>query len=378
MGLTVSAEEIIKDQKILKREHFLSLSKLSYLLSKLTILFTLSAVQTICYVLISNMVLEIQGLTFNYWVILFSISCFANILGLNISASFSSAITVYILIPLLLIPQMILSGALFNFDHLNSLITNKDKTPILADIMVSRWAYEALAVSQYKDNSYEDPLFNMNQIKSSINYRKVYEVPKIKNLIQTDVKNNSDKHIKTINTALLKIKKKEKDLLKAFNEVQKTEQLDKKYIFSELNRYQKLLTKKFSRISELTDQKKKEIDKTAKSISLSIKSVKTQYQNDQLKDLVRNISAKNRVIEYNNKLIQKYDPIYRIPEPSNALDYRAHLYAPKKHLLNRSYDTFYFNLIVIWIMSLILFVCLYFGVLRKVVTKTPNLFKSKS
>ena len=39
MGLTVSAEEIIRDRKILRRESFLNLSWNSYLMSKLIILF---------------------------------------------------------------------------------------------------------------------------------------------------------------------------------------------------------------------------------------------------------------------------------------------------------------------------------------------------
>ena len=39
MGLSVSAEEIIRDRKILKRESFLHLSWNSYLLSKLVVLF---------------------------------------------------------------------------------------------------------------------------------------------------------------------------------------------------------------------------------------------------------------------------------------------------------------------------------------------------
>ncbi|MDZ7649100.1 MAG: hypothetical protein U5K54_19105 [Cytophagales bacterium] len=42
-------------------------------------------------------------------------------MGLNISSAFNSAVTVYVLIPLLLIPQMILSGVLFDFDKLNEL-----------------------------------------------------------------------------------------------------------------------------------------------------------------------------------------------------------------------------------------------------------------
>ena len=38
MGLTVSAEEIIKDRKILKREAFLNLSWSGYLFSKLAVM----------------------------------------------------------------------------------------------------------------------------------------------------------------------------------------------------------------------------------------------------------------------------------------------------------------------------------------------------
>lgn len=377
MGLTVSAEEIIKDQKILKREQFLSLSKFSYLLSKVGILFTLSAIQTISYVVVASLILGINGMTFSYWVTLFSISCFANILGLNISASFSSAVTVYILIPLLLIPQMILSGALFNFDHLNALITNKDKTPIVADMMASRWAYEAISVSQYRDNAYEKPLFKYNQIKSSVNYKKSYEIPKIKNLIQTDLKNKTNKHIDAVNRALLKLQKNEK-VLSDFTEIKDMASINKDYVFNELDKLNKTLNKKYNKISDLIDKQKSNINKTSKANGSSLSDIKSKHFNEQLQDLVKNTAGKNRIIEYKGKLIQKYDPIYMNPEPSSALDYRAHLYAPQKHFAGKYYDTFYFNLLVIWIMSILLFVCLYFDVLKNIITKTPNLFKSKS
>ncbi len=119
MGLTVSAEEILRDRKILKRESFLNLSWNSYLLSKLSILFTLSAIQTLLFVVVGHLILEIHGMTLSFWFMLFTISCFANVLGMNISSAFNSAVTVYVLIPLLLIPQMILNGLLFNFDKLN-------------------------------------------------------------------------------------------------------------------------------------------------------------------------------------------------------------------------------------------------------------------
>ena len=108
VGLSVSAEEIFKDRKILKREAFLNLSRSSYLMSKVIILLTLSAYQSLVFVLIGNSILEIKGLFIEYWLILFATAAFANMLGLIISASFNSAVTIYILIPLLVIPQMIL------------------------------------------------------------------------------------------------------------------------------------------------------------------------------------------------------------------------------------------------------------------------------
>src|SRR5690606_30893685 len=139
MGLSLSAEEIIRDRKILKREKLLNLSRLGYLLSKIVILFSFSAIQTFLFVVIGTFVLDIKGMGMSYWLILFSSSCAANVLGLIISSAFNSAVIVYILIPLILIPQMILSGALFSFDKLNDFLTNdKNKVPFVADLMISR------------------------------------------------------------------------------------------------------------------------------------------------------------------------------------------------------------------------------------------------
>ena len=82
MGLTVSAEEIIKDRKILKREAFLNLSWSGYLLSKLTVMMTISAIQALTFVLIGNSILEIKGMFFKYWLILFSAWTASNVMGL--------------------------------------------------------------------------------------------------------------------------------------------------------------------------------------------------------------------------------------------------------------------------------------------------------
>ena len=49
LGLTLSAEEIFRDRKILKREHFLRLSRGSYLVAKVSILVIISGAQTLLF-----------------------------------------------------------------------------------------------------------------------------------------------------------------------------------------------------------------------------------------------------------------------------------------------------------------------------------------
>jgi ABC-type multidrug transport system ATPase subunit len=110
VGLTVSAEEIFRDRKVLERERFLNLSWMSYLLSKINFLFILSAIQSLSFLIVANVLLEVRGMLFPQWIVLFSTACFGNMLGLNISAGMRSAVSIYILIPLLLVPMLLLAA----------------------------------------------------------------------------------------------------------------------------------------------------------------------------------------------------------------------------------------------------------------------------
>jgi ABC-type multidrug transport system ATPase subunit len=193
LGLTISAEEIFRDRKILKREHFLNLNRSSYLLSKVAILIFISSLQTFLFVVIANPILGIKGMYFNYWLALFTTAFCANMLGLNISASFNSAITIYIVIPLLIIPMMVLSGAMFSFDKLNRKIGNVDKVPIIAELMPTRWTYEALIVSQFKDNRYSKTEYNkshetyfmLQKIISEAEFNKINRIKVLQEALQT-------------------------------------------------------------------------------------------------------------------------------------------------------------------------------------------------
>ena len=91
--------------------------------------------------------------------------------------------------------------------------------------------------------------------------------------------------------------------------------------------------------------------------------MKNDYTNDALSDFVKDKNAINKILELNGQLIQKSDLIYLSPKGA-----RAHFYAPEKRFFNKNVDTFWYNILIIWIMSLILAVTLYFDLLKKIIT----------
>jgi len=376
LGLTVSAEEIFRDRKILKREQFLNLSKSSYLVSKIIILTVISAIQSILFILIANYILEIKGMLFEYWLSLFITALFANLLGLNISATFNSAVTIYIIIPLLMIPMMILSGAMFPFDKLNRSISSVDKVPLIAEIMPTKWSYEGLMVNQFKNNEYEKHFYELEKKESEADFKTIYFLPELEKKVDY-LKSNMDRieNVASIrneakrNLALLK---NELD-----NEEQKTGiQFDKlnkfhigtidKSLLSEasvyINRLKEYYNRQFSEANKKLDNIRSYYTKNKPK---AYRSLKNDYYNESVAEQVKKELEKNKIIEYKDKLIQHVDPVYQDPEPNHFLDFRTHFYAPRKYFMGTFIPTYWFNLGAIFVMTLILYITLYYGALYK-------------
>ncbi len=375
LGLTVSAEEIFRDRKILKREAFLHLSRSSYLISKVVILFFISAIQALMYVAIGNSILGIRGMWFEYWLILFSTSAFANMLGLNISASFNSAVTIYILIPLLMIPQMALGGAMFSFEKLNRTIGSVDKVPIVAELMTSRWAYEALMVHQYKDNDFEKMFFDIEKKESFADFRQTYFLPELEIAIDESVR-----ALGTEDDSLINIAKGNLSLLRNELSAEKlrVKEINYNYIdslyWSSFNQkiadstknYLKKLDNYYSDMFlEATKKREKIINYLEEKHPGYYDRKRKAYHNQALAEYVKKVYEKHPILRFENKLVQQKDPIYLDPEPEGALDFRTHFYAPQKYFLGDFYDTFWFNTIIIWLFTILFYITLYFDVLKK-------------
>ncbi len=370
LGLTVSAEEIFRDRKILQREKFLNLSRSSYLVSKIVILFSLSAIQTLLFVIVGNFILGIRGMSFDYWLALFSVSTCANMMGLNISQSFNSAVTIYILIPLLLIPQMILGGAMFSFDKLNRWINTPGKVPWVAEIMVSRWAYEGLMVKHFVDNDFEKYFYGLDKQISIADFKQVYYIPKLQSAVEDAMMakiNNNDSLLVSSLSLLHNELEKEQKKTGSFKQLEKltkasfTNEIGEKTL-NHLDRIKAYYFKLF----EMCDNNREKLIKFWVGRDQALYNKKrSDFNNDAISDIAKKIYEKNKIVQYKNELIQQIDPIFLDPPSDNPVNFRAHFFAPRKYFAGIFIDTFWFNLIFIWLMTAILYVTLYFECIKK-------------
>ena len=374
IGLTLSAQEIIKDRLILKRESFLNLSRTSYLISKIIILSVIAVYQSFVFVVIGNSIMGIKGLLFPYWVVLFSTWIASIMMGLIISDSFKSTITIYIIIPFLLIPQIILSGIIVPFEKLNPTISSPNKIPFYGEIMLSRWAYEALAVYQYKNNDYEKLFFIFDKEKSIARYKRDSWFPALKGKIgeyKSHVEDSTKKEKLIKNFALLR-NELHKEL--EYNKTIKLNgDLNNLYIdkvnnalIDSVSNYLSLVKNYYNNrekaASDLRDKKIRSIEK--KLGQNRFKNLKRNNFNIRLEEFVKNDTEKaNPYIEYNERLYQKIDPIFYYPE-SNFI--KAHFYSTAKQFFGVYYNTIWVNVIVLWFLSFVMYIILYYKVLTKI------------
>lgn len=381
LGLTISAEEIFRDRNILRRERFLNLSRNSYLLSKVTILMGISAIQSLLFVVVANPILGIKGMSMTYWLALFASAFTANMIGLIISASFNSVITIYIVIPLLLIPMMVLSGAMFSFDKLNRTITRPDKVPLIAEFMPTRWTYEALMVSQFKDNRYSslvytaggDTYYSLQKKISQADFNTVHRLPQLAAILD-GLKEEYEKPEKKNST--------ENDLALIRNELGKIAATTGAGAFSQINAlypglFNKAVAGSLSEyLSELTLFFNNQVNEAERIkddfVNLNkdkLKILEKNYYNYKLEEIVTRYYDPDKIITFKNSLIQNTDPVYLDPAGRGLLNFRTHFFAPLKNLSGKPIDTYAFNISVLFISSLLLYLILYFDLLSVTVKK---------
>jgi ABC transport system ATP-binding/permease protein len=378
LGLTISAEEIFRDRKILKREAFLNLSRSSYLVSKIFILFAISAIQAFLFIIIANYILGLRGMLFEYWFALFTTAAFANMMGLNVSASFNSAVTIYILIPLLMIPMMILSGAMFPFDKMNRTVGSIEKVPWIAEIMPTKWSYEALMVNQFKNNNFHKYFYELEKKESNADFKKVYYLPELdKNLtyIEDNWHRADEPEVKNEITESLKLLKKEigKEQNRTGILFESIHQLDislfNEIIMGKTSEYLQQLDYYYTTMFQKANTEKENTIRYLLQTDPDLyNSKRAAYHNESVEDQVKKRFEKNKMLRYRDELVQQIDPVYKDPDVDGYFNFRSHFFAPRKYFAGDYRDTYWFNMIFVWVMTLFFYVTLYFDVLKKILS----------
>ncbi|TVR74802.1 MAG: ATP-binding cassette domain-containing protein [Marinilabiliales bacterium] len=373
IGLTVSAEEIIKDRKILKREAFLNLSWSSYLSSKIVVLFGISAIQALLFVLVGNSIIEIRGMYFEYWLVLFSAWCFSNVMGLIISDSFKTVVTIYILIPFLVIPQLILSGIIVKFEELNPSISSPSQIPLYGEIITARWAYEALAVHQFTNNPFEYEFYPYNKAMSRAEYMNNFWLRNLQNKLDFCKRNlgnpsaseRMEANFRLLVNELSREQERNRQIEAGADFRNYPGTIPDKEFIEKADEYLALLNRYYIHLYNSANNEKDRIiteyHQTDEGREQFLER-RNRYHNETLSDLVRNSREVTRIIEYNYRLHQRIDPVYRDPEGRFI---KAHFYSPEKRVFGNTYGTLWVNTAVIWIMTVILFLALYFRLLKK-------------
>jgi hypothetical protein len=142
------------------------------------------------------------------------------------------------------------------------------------------------------------------------------------------------------------------------------EQINTKKL-NELSRYLELLKRYYIKLYNKANSRKDSKISRMQSSSEErneLLALKRAHYNEKLADFVKNSNEINRIIEYQDQLIQKIDPVFKDPDSKFV---KAHFYAPRKQVFGKFYETFWVNFVVIWVMSILLYIILYFRLLRK-------------
>jgi hypothetical protein len=276
----------------------------------------------------------------------------------------------------LLIPQLILSGVVVKFDKLNPRIGNIESVPLVGDLMASRWAFEAAMVTQFKDNRFEREFFLYDRVMADADFKKIYLIPELRTKLQfvlSQYKNEDAAVRQRVATNLSVVRHELTSELQNLGDDKFPElrgldpahfdstvyaaasvfltKLNKYYI----NRYNAADREKERKVASMTDSPEKQ---------KQFEAFRNQFHNETVAELVKNTGETDRIIESNGRLVQKIFPVYKKPEPEHLVDFNAQFYMPAKHFLNRDVDTYFFNIAVIWSMTLVLTFALYTDILR--------------
>ncbi|MBR5634361.1 MAG: ATP-binding cassette domain-containing protein [Prevotella sp.] len=343
IGMSGSAEEIIKDRALLKRERFLQLSYGSYIWSKIVFVASVSLVQTFLFILVGNSIMGLHGQFGTWWFILFMTALLSNLTGLLLSQILSSVVAIYISIPILLIPQILLCGLVVSFSDLTPKSTTGN-VPLIGDLIPSRWSYEALAVTSFTDNAYEKPFFDLDKEKFETQFYNMAFLYELQSQLET--MNDEKKRGKDVDPAHLSVIQTNLPVLSEYVGI---EPYQGDFSYESLRQYMKEAEKILSKKSNRSTLEKDEMvaDFIRRNGKESLLELKRNHHNLKLEDCVLGADQQRMLDIVDDHIVPRVGLIFLTPRSQIG---RAPFYSSEKILAGWHVKTLWFNMSIIFLM----------------------------
>ena len=352
LGMSGSAEEIIKDRALLKREKFLQLSYTSYIGSKIIYMAIVCMIQTLLFILVGNFVMELQGLFGTWWLILFVTALLSSLVGLLLSQCLSSIVAIYISIPILLIPQILLCGLVVSFSDLTPKSTTGN-VPVIGDLIPSRWAYEALAVTSFTDNAYKAPFFELDKKKYENQYYNMGFLDELQSQLET--MKDEEKRGKEVNPSHMETIRMN---LPELTDYCGMDAYKGDYSYESLRQYMKEAERILSKRSNETTLKADRLmaEMVREQGKDAVLELKREHYNLNLEDCVIGANQKRMLDVIDNHIVARTGIIYLTPKSKVG---RAPFYSSEKILGSWHIKTLWYNLGILLMMSIVIAIFLF-------------------
>ena len=140
-------------------------------------------------------------------------------------------------------------------------------------------------------------------------------------------------------------------------------------IADSLSEYFNRLDREFSRISNSASETR---DRFYNLNEVKLKKLENDYYNYKLMEIVTKPYERKKILIQNNTLIQNTDLVYLDSQKRGFLDFRTHFYAPCKYIFGIKTDTFIFNISLVLLSTVFLYILLYFELPGRVVSFFDN------
>jgi ABC transport system ATP-binding/permease protein len=331
--------------------YYRNLSYFSFLNAQITWWFFSSLFCSFIYSAIGCYILKFNNVLIKYWLLFFTICMLGCITGILVSNCSKRRSIAYFWLLLLISFNILFNGITINTKDYPNFLSSKQNVPLITDLAPAKWAFEAIVVDLSIHNQYEEKLYPVERKLEIMMFNANYLIPAIqKKLIDISQNTRKRENQKLLGAIQTEIKKLPEDNSEVFPFEYLDNLTPEKFNGILLNETDDYLTYMQIILSDQIRNSLEEKRKIEKKITDSIgdanyTTFKFANHNTFLYELISNSKINQSVLFANGIIVKQLNPLFIKPLSNFG---RAHLFAPVKLFNKVYYNTFWFNMFILW------------------------------